>query len=109
MSTGTFGALPARWNIHLYEARRPGGDGSDPALYWVRSEAFSSGAAIYAITNVDSGTYTQWTFIDVDGNTTGDATSAPSTGDWATPVGNDVVMDTDRTSDLGEASWIETP
>ena len=84
-----------------------GGDGTDPALYSVRSGVFSSGAATYAITDIQAGTYTQWTFIDVNGNAAGDATSMPDAGDWSTPFGNDVVIDADRTSDIGDATWVK--
>ena len=83
-----------------------GGAPTEAALYWVRSSAFSSGTATYNIGDIPQGTYTQYTFIDVDGNAVGDGTSLPSTGDWVAG-GNDVTMDTDKTVDVVEVEWTQ--
>jgi hypothetical protein len=85
-----------------------GGAPTDAALYWAISSAFSGETATYVIDDIDSGTYTQYSFIDVDGSATGDGTSMPDAGDWMAG-GNDVVINTDQTSDVGETDWSQIP
>ena len=83
-----------------------GGAATDAALYWAKSTAFNSGTATYSITDITQATYTQYIFIDVNNNATGDGTSLPDSGDYGGAVPVDVIMNSDQTSDWPNGSWV---
>jgi len=84
----------------------PGGGGDATALYFTASTTFSSSTATYSLPDVEAGSYAGWAFIDVNSNASGDATSMPDAGDFASEEGETITINADLASNIDETDWI---
>lgn len=78
-----------------------GGDSNATALYSGQATFTSTGSTSYSISNVETGKYTGWAFIDMDGS----GGPAPNTGDYVTNGGANFTVSGDTTVDLLDSVW----
>ena len=77
------------------------GDGPTASALYSTTAVFSGNTATYAITDIQEGSYTVHSFIDMNGN--GGSTQTPDTGDYV--IVRDITISGDETLDPPNSEW----